>query len=100
MSSAIDDLCRLLDEQGVEWTDLNGTVSFAKNERQFHAWAHRDDTLRVAIVHLTPEQAIAATLGRGTCHKAAFCTCSVCGASLDGIYGRYCPNCGRKVIDE
>ena len=34
-----------------------------------------------------------------TCRIGMFQTCSECGAQLDGIYGRYCPNCGAKVVD-
>jgi Tfp pilus assembly protein PilV len=66
-------------------------------------------------VKLTPEQAIAATLGRGTCHdvypNATYCfTCSECGHVRRFIQGwnnvtdssqdefNFCPNCGRKVI--
>ncbi len=61
----------------------------------------------------TPEQAVEATLGRGTCRNvheppktATFWPsphfkCSECGevhVSMQYVY--YCPNCGRKVVDE
>ena len=60
-----------------------------------HEWG-----CRLQVDMLTPEQAIDATLGRGTCHVAAFGSCSECGAQMDGIYQRYCPNCGRKVNND
>lgn len=72
---------------------------------------------------LTPAQAIAATLGPGTCHDLGgtgangeqVFNCSECGCVLslydrDGSnnlctsfifdYPRHCPECGRKVVDE
>lgn len=61
----------------------------------------------------TPAQAIAATLGSGTCHNvheppkdetfwpAPHFKCSECGATHVSMeYVFYCPNCGRKVEDE
>lgn len=66
--------------------------------------------------HLTPEQAIAATLGAGTCHMErdfrrwdddlgwlTSYTCSVCGESVILMSDRKpscCPNCGCKAVDE
>ena len=56
-----------------------------------------------------PEQAIAATLGRGTCRLISApqygegCQeCSSCGEVLDGYLfdGGRCPNCGAKVVKE
>lgn len=56
----------------------------------------------------TPDQAIAATLGPGTCHdtwdtdltgRLRF-QCSECGAVSLEIVPRFCPNCGRKVVGE
>ena len=60
----------------------------------------------------TPDEAIGriATLGRGTCHNASeyprmFFCCSECGCShkRNRAYvdmPRFCPACGRKVVDE
>ena len=48
---------------------------------------------------LGDSDATATRQGVGTCHEAAFCSCSECGAQLDGIYGHYCPNCGRRVVE-
>ena len=61
--STTDVLRKLLDERGVEWTYADGTVSFADNGRWYHAWAYNDGAMCVSMGYLTPEQAIAATLG-------------------------------------
>lgn len=74
------------------------------------------DTHRIIVSNfkdeLTPAQAIAATLGRGTCRNvheppkdttfwpAPHFKCSVCGkthVSMDYVY--FCPNCGAEVVD-
>lgn len=76
------------------------------------------DMLLVKHAYLTPEQAIAATLGSGTCKlveteheqeiadefgKGTFSywayDCSECGYE-NAQYGRFCAGCGRKVVDE
>lgn len=63
--------------------------------------------LAVKVVGFTdPSQAIAATLGAGTCHEVededtGFICCSECGAIHDESYtGYYCWCCGAKVVDE
>ena len=61
--SATDELRRLLDERGVEWTYRDGTMSYASDGRWFHAWAHNDDAMCVSMGYLTPAQAVEATLG-------------------------------------
>lgn len=63
---------------------------------------------------IAPAQAIDATLGPGTCHavfevdamsedeRIGEFVCSECGETFgDGRYQRprYCPNCGRKVVE-
>lgn len=68
----------------------------------------------LVVENATPEQAIDATLGRGTCKNVGYYIdstrfkCSACGYNgwtKYAAYGkdmvpRYCPNCGRKVVDE
>ena len=115
--TATDELRRLLDERGVRWWN-----DFAALHRSDYthfepdagmtvcAW-EKDGGLALEVstdYRLTPEQAIAATLGTGTCRddsEAApiFFSCSECGcchlrnvAYVD--MPRYCPNCGRKVV--
>ena len=115
--TATDELRRLLDERGVEWeTDRSGNrVMWGRPVDQFHDTmefkavdnAMPNGGLNVHICGFTPEQAIAATLGRGTCHITDSgpwgypCVCSACGASSDADVNNgefnYCPNCGRRV---
>lgn len=111
MTSATDRLRALLDERGVEYSGSDAVVYF-EDVRGYKASAYdapRKFSAVLCISHTaTPEQAVEATLGRGTCHKVKredatdmfdhwVYGCSECGAQLDGIYGRYCPNCGRRV---
>ena len=112
--SATDELRRLLDERGVEWAEgiarpeltqvrIDGKVA------KFHPW--QPNTLKVSLFDITPEQAVAATLGRGTCELVnaaedlgdgtSSCMCYECGyTALDDWWDefKYCPNCGRKVV--
>lgn len=122
--TATDELRRMLDERGVEWTANDGanvketcwsymgepTAAFAE---------YYDGTTRFAcdIWCFTPEQAIAATLGARTCHDKGNIErfiCSECGCRLDlqdddweatmwladgaAMVPRYCPNCGRRCV--
>ena len=114
--TANDILRRMLDERGVEWTYEDGTVSFNDGGRWFHAWAYNDGTVCVSMGYITPEQAIAATLGScnrssnctnsertETCHEiededTGFIVCSECGAVHDESYtAYYCWCCGRRI---
>ena len=113
--TATDELCRMLDERGVEWD------TFSVSNTEYTHWTNNDGhwcaasiggplSLHVNILSVTPEQAIAATLGRGTCHITDNgpwgypYVCSECSASFDpdvnGGDFNFCPNCGRKVVDE
>lgn len=103
--SATDELRRLLDERGVMhgyvepdcvwWEGEGNGVAYEAIE----VYVLDEPSGYFAVRDLTPQQAIDATLGRGTCHVAAFGFCSECGARMDGIYQHYCPNCGRKVVE-
>jgi predicted RNA-binding Zn-ribbon protein involved in translation (DUF1610 family) len=118
--SATDELRRMLDERGVEWTAPNSILrddmtSWVANGFDYDAFEVPDGTLVLSAAHqddLTPEQAIAATLGAGTCHNvheppkdttfwpAPHFKCSECGeVHVSMQYVFYCPNCGRKVVD-
>lgn len=117
--TATERLRELLDERGIEWgiADYSRrrlmTVWHANGQKwQFFedrktGWTH----LSCRMDYLTPEQAIAATLGAGTCHNvheppkdttfwpAPHFKCSVCGrthVSTDYVF--YCPGCGREVV--
>lgn len=112
--TATDALRRLLDERGVEWGDdgypTTCTVWVANGATWHGLW--RDDCIEL-IAHLTPEQAIDATLGRGTCHavfevdamseddRIGEFVCSECGETFGDERDqrpRYCPNCGRRCV--
>ena len=123
--SAIERTRELLNERGVKhvgnggmtkWTNENGCVC-----RAFTRPGHL--TVDVAIMDASPEQAIAATLGRGTCHDedpGGYFVCSECGAHVQlhdigrsyvDEFGKrwyatshehglnYCPNCGRRIAE-
>jgi len=118
--TATDELRAMLDERGVEHYDGTertlwgyeqtgedtGIYRFAANEIS-------GGFLQFDMFRITPAQAIAATLGAGTCRSttddSAWCfVCSECGKSFPRSdlhfahnHGEinYCPNCGRRVIE-
>ena len=126
--SATDELRRLLDERGVEWRKTphyssesqdNETI-FEGNGIEWYANDHLNGRLglRTARYEVTPAQAIAATLGAGTCHAIisdnltesegmgdAWADCSECGhllfvlTDLNSEPPNFCPNCGRRVVE-
>ena len=122
--TATDELRRMLDERGVEWDELSN-----KEGDRITRWKDANgryvsaldcgETQYFADFYWGPtaQQAIEATLGRGTCHDEGdpgdFC-CSECGVRMftdtsdtytmiasDGHtiikHPNYCPNCGRRV---
>lgn len=112
--SATEELRRLLDERGVNWTSFRDRASvtvWMEPAGAVRADEYDGGLLLIERV-MTPEQAIAATLGRGTCRKVRVhdsiedeMHCSECGRFL-GFAGdigappyNYCPNCGRKVVE-
>ena len=124
--TATDELRRLLDERGIEHMDFNmperSLTLFAGDEHDGAYTENSVDTI-LTVYGASPEQAVEATLGRGTCHdtqedEERFC-CSECGSRSHiateyrkfDEYGnksehflfvdnpRFCPSCGRKVVD-
>ena len=123
MTSAIEELRRLLDERGVEceatldslttWATGSDTARWCADELindRFDLYAYNVDE---DVSGLTPEQAVEATLGRGTCHverhgslanwlDMVCWSCSECGFgwhhSVNDKQFHYCPNCGRRVV--
>lgn len=96
---------------GTEWHDQFGVYAEAVQEYSWDGFEHPEGKLLVrhGVDYLTPAQAIAATLGAGTCTDIGrYCfTCSECGwaanephHALGGFWPTYCPNCGRRVVDE
>lgn len=116
--SETEELRRLLDERGVKWWKasprktewyspvLGGPVAVSE-------WNGKM-VLDAGYESVTPEQAIEATLGLGTCYAIdsgyATAFCSVCGAEFMGSIMTNeppdyvkpltrCPECGRKIIE-
>ena len=127
--TATDELRRMLDERGVEYeTYIEQPTGFEHVKWSFGEHGSADFNLEFGEPWLTmhgtisgPEQAIAATLGAGTCKDVCSgvseFTCSACGfecdlaswiSLFDGDDGRhrhhhhgtpnYCPNCGRRCV--
>lgn len=105
-----DELRRMLDERGVEYR-VSATGYSIDIGPSMTAYANRTDTtLDVSLRGFTPQQAIDATLGRGTCHAievpmgmhddATATVCSACRVAIDELSEmNYCPNCGRAVVE-
>ena len=114
--TATEELRRMLDKRGVEWMDdsyaqLWCTVWYGQDGKQWRMTENRSGMLtELKAWHVTPEQAIVATLGVGTCHvKAAkkigdlFGFSLSCGHSMVNPFNDhpdYCPWCGRRVVEE
>ena len=116
--TATDELRRMLDERGVEWSGIGDhtvlwcrrDAKYANYDAQASDWG---DKLMLSWA-CTPEQAIEATLGRGTCSIRGG-ECDQCGAyihrdavlfwvpvegmrTVESRDVSYCPNCGRRVV--
>ena len=118
--SATERLRKMLDERGVEWMPVawnpkRETFYHAANGVGFCADEYTDGVKIYTDATITPEQAVEATLGRGTCRmekRHMDWRCTGCGEIvgtddttselfIDGNaveLWRYCPNCGRKVV--
>ena len=115
--NATDEIRRMLDERGVEWEDGGeGLTIIPAQDGVPRAWTvntwpsakDTGDCLWMQNRHpLTPEQAIAATTGRGECHleintSMTAVVCDKCnypmpsGTVLTEVH--FCPNCGRRVV--
>ena len=116
--TATERLCELLDERGVKYKhrDMFGkhVVHWGSPMVNGAMFTDGGKWAELVVENPTPEQAIEATLGRGTCHidyhfGEWYCTgCGVMVGTHDPsselcIDGNaielwsYCPNCGRKV---
>ena len=101
---------QLLDDRGVEWigtpytkpTQGHPTNTSLDEEHHDAVFIESVDGSVLRLFDLTPEQAVEATLGRGTC-KVVSKPCDMweceCGkAWWHGGAPNYCPSCGREVV--
>lgn len=120
--TASEELRRMLDELGVEWWPLSGDMTECVVDDVRIKYRQVGRGLIVSTCTegtMKPEQAIAATLGRGECHKLpasgektcivrhnsthltmefGYWRCSECGCEcFEGA--RYCMGCGARVVD-
>lgn len=119
--SATDELRRLLDERGVEHYDHCDVTEWVAADGEIcHTSEIYSNGANVFVLRkcTTPAQAIAATMGRGTCRRLpadnfgttcvvrghgyemefGYWKCSECGTNcFEGA--RYCMNCGARVVD-
>lgn len=121
--SAIEDLRRMLDEQGMgsytHEAPAAVCLAFFDGKRWHDCWESTGGEVNVTF-SMTPEQAIAAALGLRTCQAAEtdryrvrtedtgcpltvhVMECGECGGTYGYVTGgyEYCPRCGRKVVVE
>ena len=111
--TATDTLRALLDERGVEWEEpdpyQDATAWVGSNNIEYVAHegiSFDGPTGRLILFCLTPEQAVEATLGRGTCRMELstdmeHVRCTKCGYKVphgaDLTETRFCGGCGRRV---
>lgn len=119
--SATDELCKLLDERGVEYTTNKSDVyGFEVNTTRWgkHCFCERNTGEKLLESHdLTPEHVIAATLGRGTgewvlehsgtlydkwrCSKCGYLFVEPrCDQGYTELEPNFCPKCGVDFREE
>ena len=114
--TATERLRALLTERGVEWRGGLPTETMVEADGLDLLYVALPDGRVRAFIrnYLTPEQAVEATLGRGTCRMCKrkgydreylhHYECSECGEEVlrSSVMGeseppRFCPECGRRV---
>ena len=115
--TATEELRRLLDERGVEWWQSANTLGCIFTRwysplfgDEVVAMENGEEGLVLFDHFMTPEQAVEATLGRGTCRMErdnAWSSdyewhCTECGEHVSTCNEppRFCPSCGREVVSE
>lgn len=114
--NATERIRELLDERGVRYAFervSEGTLFHVSTDGEsYYFILVRDDDAGIEMwsQHLTPEQAVEATLGRGECHRECYDIdmldgersywCSACHSKRIRYGDKYCPNCGAKVVSE
>lgn len=115
------ELHRALMARGIDYWVAQGITFWNRDDGcECLAYGYQADgvpKLAIKVVGFTdPEQAIAATLGSGTCHMEPVnnyqvseyatswgCVCSHCGTFHEFTHGegwKYCPTCRAEVVDE
>ena len=116
--TATESLRAMLDERGVEWWQSANTLGCIFTRwysplfgDEVCAMENGDGELELFSHLMTPEQAVAATLGAGTCKVDAEIKWNwdrlepptwylSCGHRYEGgERPRYCPRCGRRVVE-
>lgn len=105
--TATERIRELLDERGVKYKyrDMFGKHVFHWGTPAVNGAMFTDGGkwTELVIENPTPEQAVEATLGRGTCRNTQEdfdFMCSECGKCVDNgrVLGfNYCPKCGREI---
>ena len=107
--NATERLRALLDERGVEHEDASYKrkvpITVWDSDGAMFCFVDDFDKTDLHVENCTPEQAIAATLGSGTCEVEYVNDwmgwhCLKCDNIKQGLKDQkpnYCPNCGRKV---
>jgi len=113
MSGITDELRRLLNERGVEYRAMGDATFWETHGGAFRykAKPHADKLMVMTCCSqkctvMTPEQAVEATLGRGTCEMeyvsdfmSWHCkSCDMMDMAPRNPKPRYCKWCGRKVV--
>ena len=103
----IGELCTRLDELGIEHDDsIVGAVSWGNAEYEQYC----DELTRLIVLHATPAQAIAATVGarKTTTRNGRYKTkygrrvplCECCGYSIGDDRYNFCPKCGAEIVGD
>lgn len=102
------ELHKALKARGIDYWVAQGITFWNRDDGcECLAYGYQADgvpKLAIKVVGFTdPEQAIDATVGRGTCHKVldfdgAAWICSECGEHIGPRRWNYCPNCGRRYV--
>lgn len=99
-----------LRELGVQYQACGDSFTMWKHDGKTATYAEYPEGGKLKAF-VTPAQAIAATLGRGTCRRvrhdgdAVFEYCSECGGMLarwleyDDGNAHFCPSCGKRVVE-
>lgn len=99
--SATDELRGGLRELGVQYQACGDSFTMWKHDGKTATYAEYPEGGKLKAF-VAPAQAIAATVGRGTCHKVldfdgTAWICSECGEHIGPRRWNFCPNCGAEV---